>query len=309
MRKSPSSLLLYKILFLWILNLTIFAQEKIVIKDSLGNSFEFKSPPQKIISLSPAITEILFYIGEGDRIVGVTRYCDFPEEAKKKEKIGGIIDVNIENILRMKPDIVFATRGNPLEVIEKMKVMGIKVFAVDIGEKIEDIFDAMRKISIIIGNFQRSREKILQLEKKVKEVEKKAEGIKVKKRIFLKLGSEGLWTCGKRTYINDLILKGGCKNIADFKEGWFEINIETLISKNPDIIIILSKNEKDFLSTKKYLLSLPGISTVNAVKNESIFRLNVDIVERPGPRIVEALEEIFKISYGSNGLSSFLHNL
>ncbi len=292
--RSPSSLHLLKILFIF-LNLSLFAQEK-VIKDSLGESFYLKNPPEKIVSLSPAITEILYFIGAGERIVGVTRYCDFPEEAKKKEKIGGIIDVDIEKILKIKPDIVFATRGNPLEVIERIKTLGVKVFAIDTGEKIEEIFVAMRKIAFVTGNLDSSMKKINELEEKVKEIEKRARAKSVKQRIFLKLGSKGLWTCGRRTFINDLILKAGFENIADFKDGWFEINIETLINKNPDIIIILTKNKNDFFSTKEFILSIPGISFINAVKNKRIYPLNVDLIERPGPRIVEGLDEIYRIS-------------
>ncbi len=294
-RKSLSSLNFLKVLFIALLNLVLLSQEKILVKDSLGEPFEFRIPPKKIVSLSPAITEILFFVSAGDRVIGVTRYCNYPEEAKNKERIGGIIDIDIEKIIRIKPDIVIATRGNPLHVIEKLKTLGIRVFAIDTGDKLEDIFYVMEKISIVTGNFNTAREKIFELEKKVGEIEKKAKRGKIKKKIFLKLGGDGLWTCGGKTYINDLILKAGGENIADFKEGWFEINIETLISKNPDLIIVLSRNVKDFLATKNFLLSLPGITVVNAVKNNTIFSLNVDIVERHGPRIVEALEEIYKL--------------
>lgn len=294
-KKSPSSLNLFKVLFIILLSLSLSSQEKLSLKDSLGESFEFKTPPKKIVSLSPAMTEILYFIGAGDKIVGVTRYCNYPKEAEKKDKIGGIIDVDIEKILRIKPDIVFATRGNPLEVIEKLKSLGIRVFAVDTGDKLEDILNAMKKISVVIGNFDTAKGKILELEKRVEKIKMKTYRIKIKRKIFLKLGSNGLWTCGKKTYINDLILKAGGENIADFREGWFEINIETLISKNPDIIIVLSRNEKDFLEIKNFLCSLPGITVVQAVKNNLIFSLNLDIVERPGPRIVDALEEMFML--------------
>ncbi len=293
--RSPSSLHLFKLLF-FVLNLTVIAQERF-IKDSLGTTFELKNPPQKIVSLSPAITEILYFIGAGGRVVGVTRYCDFPEDAKKKERVGGIIDIDMEKILRIQPDIVFATRGNPIEMIKRMKTLGIKVFAIDTGEKIEDIFEAMRKISLLTGDFQKCVGRISELENRVKRIQKKVEGVKVKPKVFLKLGSEGLWTAGRKTFINDLILKSGCKNIGDFKEGWFEIGIETLISKNPDIIIILSRDKEDFISTKEFLLSLPGFSTLNAARNKRIFPLNVNLVERPGPRIIDALEEIYRICH------------
>jgi iron complex transport system substrate-binding protein len=299
--RSPSSLHLF-IILIFFFNITVIAQDKF-IKDSLGTKFELRNPPQRIVSLSPAITEILYFIGAGDRVVGVTRYCDFPDDARKKEKIGGIIDIDMEKILRIQPDIVFATRGNPIEIIKRMKSFGIKVFAIDTGERIEEIFEAMRKISLVTGDFQKCERRISGLESRVRRVQKKAEGAKVKPRVFLKLGSEGLWTAGRKTFINDLILKSGCKNVADFKEGWFEMNIETLISKNPDIIIILSSNIEDFESTKKFLLSLPGFSALNSVRNKMIFPLNVDFVERPGPRIVDALEEIYKICHGRDGLS------
>jgi iron complex transport system substrate-binding protein len=292
--RRPSSLLLFQTLFFTLIFLT-YPQER-VIKDSLGETFEISSPPRKIVSLSPAITEILYFIGAGEKVIAVTRYCDFPEEAKKKEKIGGIIDIDLEKILKIKPDIVFATRGNPLEVIERMKSFGLKVFAIEMERSVEDIFEGMKKIAMVTGNWEKSKGKILELERRVKEIEKKVERRKNKPKTFLKLGSEGLWTCGKKTFINDIILKAGCKNISDFKEGWFEINIEALISNNPDMIIVLSKNEKDFYSKRKFLLSIPCISTINAVKENNIFYLNSDIVERPGPRIVEAIEKIYKIS-------------
>ncbi len=299
MKKSPSSLLHLKVIFLTLLFIFsyAFSQEKISIRDSLGTLFEFKSPPSKIVSLSPAITEILFFIGAGEKVAGVTRFCNFPSEAQKKEIVGGLLDIDIEKILKINPDIVVATRGNPINLIIRMKSLGINVFAIDIKDSIEDIFSAMEKISILTGNHKVAMVEIHKLRKRAKLIERKAKKAKSRPKVFIQLGHEQLWTCGKRTYLNDLISKAGCKNIGDFREGWFIISIEKLINQNPDLIIMLSKDKEEFYSSKKKLLSIPGVSNLNAVKYDSIYQIENDIMERPGPRIVDALEEIYEISH------------
>ncbi|MGQ9618632.1 MAG: ABC transporter substrate-binding protein [Candidatus Aminicenantia bacterium] len=296
MKRSPSSLSFFIKIFILILSVPLFSSERILLKDAFGTPFIFESPPTRIVSLSPAITEILYFIGAGNKVVGVTRYCDFPEEARKKEKVGGLIDVDIEKILRIDPDIVFVMKGNPLEIIDKIKGLGTKVFALK-SDSLNDIFDSMEKISLITGNLKKSKKKIGELKKRVKEIELKAKGENRKPKLFMSLDGRELWTCGKGTFINDLILRAGCKNIADFREGWFQISMEALIKQNPDIIILPSKDNADFSSNKDSLLSIPGLQEVNAMIKNKIFPINIDIIERPGPRIIDALEELYKISH------------
>ena len=125
--------------------------QAIRVTDDVGKTLALPAPPKRIISLAPNITEVLFALGLGERIIGVTRYCDFPPEALKKEKIGGFLDPDIERIKALAPDVVVAFRGNPLSALGKLEEIGVPLFILDIKNELASVPHLIERIGAATG--------------------------------------------------------------------------------------------------------------------------------------------------------------
>ena len=147
LKKGPASLLC----FLFIYYLPLPARQRPTIKDDLGTTHTLGAPPERIISLAPNVTEILFALGLDEKIIGVTRYCNYPEKAQTKNRIGGMIDPDLEKIIHLRPDLIIAFRGNPLSVVHRLRDLKMPVFVLDEGTTLESIFDLIHKIGLITG--------------------------------------------------------------------------------------------------------------------------------------------------------------
>ncbi|MGB9677226.1 MAG: helical backbone metal receptor, partial [Candidatus Ratteibacteria bacterium] len=191
--------------------------------------------PKRIVSLGPAITENIFILGMGDKIVGNTIYCTRPEEAKYKEKVGNVIDINVEKIFSLKPDIVFATNLTNPKDIKKLKELGIKVEIFSYPLNFEQLCLDFIKLGKIIGKEKEAKDIIKKVKKELYE---KKEKVEKKKKVLVQVGSRPLWVAGKDSFINDIIEFAEMKNVIEGKGGIY--SIEEIIKLNPDIIIITS---------------------------------------------------------------------
>ncbi|MEA2006468.1 MAG: ABC transporter substrate-binding protein [Acidobacteriota bacterium] len=283
------------LLLLLLLESNSSTQER-VIKDDLGFPFIIKSPPERIVSLAPNITEILFALGLEDKITGVTRYCDFPKEAQTKEKIGGIVDPNLEKIKSLNPDLVVAFRGNPLGILNRLRKLHCPVFVLEQGTTIESVFETIRKVGIVTQTETQAHVLIQSLEKQYTAILEAVKKTSHKPKVFVSLHGTGLWTCGKNSFLSDLITKAGGVNIAEqVDRKWLLYNKEELIHKNPEIIIILSSSETGFSRAKDWIKNEAHLESITAVASGRIYSLDENIASRHGPRIIEALRNLASI--------------
>jgi len=250
--------------------------------------------PKRIVSLSPSNTEILFAIGAKDRVVGVTDFCDYPPEVLDKvrrgeiQRIGGYSTVNIERVIALKPDLVLASYGNGLGTIETLRRY-TTVLAFD-PKDIRGIERSILAIGKATGNYGNA-------EKLVKEMEERISKIKAKERSGKKvvhiIWNDPIFVSGRETFIDEAISIAGGINAFNFT-GWRAISVEDLIRANPDVIIVSSGSGMGGGRDVVYdwVLSDSRLKGVNAVKNGKVFVIDSDIISRPGPRIVEAIEQI-----------------
>jgi iron complex transport system substrate-binding protein len=280
-------------LLIFFLTLSLFASQMRVLTDDLGHRFVSDSPPERIVSLAPNITEILFSIGLEKNTVGVTRYCDYPPAALEKEKIGGLVDPQLEKILSLEPDLVIAFRGNPFTFIQRMRELQLPVFVLDMGNTVEAVFDIVEKIGQVTWKTKEASRLNSTLKNRFRATLSRLEAVESSPKVFLSLQGTGLWTCGQGSFLDDLLRKAKGKNIAgEIKKNWILFTSEQLIEKNPEYIIILSKSKKEFIKAEKWLTSKAYYKNIEAIRKKNIFSLDENLTSRLGPRIFEAFEEL-----------------
>lgn len=273
----------------------ISAQDK-VFKDALGFITKMESTPKRIISLAPNITEILFALDLGDNVVGVTRFCDYPPEATRIEKIGGLVDPNLEKIISLNPDLIIGFRGNSIRLIEKMQEFNLPVFALETGTTINSVFAVIETVAQITWVEERAAKLLQPLKLQHQNIISALDRVNNIPKVFVFLHGVGLWTCGKNSFMDDLLNKAKGKNIAgNIKKKWLRFSQEQLIAENPNFIIILSKSKEDFLKAKKSISKGVYLKTLQAVEQGEVYFLDENLVTRPGPRIIEALNNLARI--------------
>jgi iron complex transport system substrate-binding protein len=261
------------------------------IKDDLGRPFPLPgATPGRIVSMAPNVTEILFALGLGGRIVGVTRFCDWPSEAKAIPKIGGLVDPNIEVIRSLDPDLVIAFRGNPLRLVDRVRKLGLAVFVLDIGEDLDELFPLIERIGRVTRTETRAAELVAGLRSRVEAVDAGLRGALSRPKVFALLYGQGLWTCGGESYLDDLIARAGGVNVAAaLPKKWTLYKRERIIKDDPDVVFILARAEDDFASGRDRLARTPGMDGVAAVRTGRIFELDENAASRFGPRLVDVL--------------------
>ena len=268
---------------------------KIEVTDIKGRSIVLDKIPQRIVSLSPSTTEILFALGAGDRVVGVTSYCDYPEEAKKVEKIGDYDEPNMELIRKVQPDVVLAGYVKE-ETAEALEKMGIPVIITE-AEDFDTIYHSIKLVGEITGTAAEAEAIINGMKSKIAEIEAKTKD-KGKPRVFYLVWKDPLFTAGSKTFINDVIKAAGGINVAEKVEGWANYSAEEMIKDNPDMLIA-ALHSTDEGMTREDLSGDRLFSLLECVKQGRVYIMPDDnIISRPGPRIVQAIEDMSKVLHG-----------
>lgn len=269
----------------------------VTIIDDLGYSITITEKPERILSLAPSNTEILFALGLGDKVVGVTEYCNYPEEAKEKNKIGDYSTPNIERVINLEPDLVLTAYGNPMETVVALKGFDLTVVGLKSGNLDEILYD-IRVIGEITGQSDSTSVLVADMAQRIEATEGRINKLNLEKKptVLHVIWHDPIWVAGKGTFEDELIRKSGGVNIASV--GLYKtISLEKVIEMNPDVIITPSGTGMGFAKTNftyEYITNEPRLKSVDAVRNNRVYIIDADIVCRAGPRIVDALEEIAK---------------
>lgn len=260
------------------------------------NSFSFESHKLRIISLAPSTTEILFSLGLDDEIRGVTTFCDYPPEALKIEKIGTFSQPDIEKILSLKPDIIFATGLEQASTVERLRQLNLKVYVSD-PSSIEELFISIEEMAQLTNREKEARDLITQMKNKIERISAKVKSTSQEKKpkVFIEIWHDPLLTAGRGSFLDELIGLAGGVNIAhDIFRVYSYLSAEQVIKRNPDCIILGHRGKQEVNSIKNRL----GWKEIKAVKNNCVYNdINPNLFLRPGPRLVNGLEEIHKKLY------------
>ena len=289
------ALRIWLVMLCTVLCLAARGQER-TLDDDLRHPFRLEGPPQRIVSLAPNITETLFALGLGPKIVGVTRYCDYPPEAAKIEKVGGLVDPNLERIQVLHPDLVIAFRGNPIGIVNKLRSLDFPVFVFDSGVSLAGVLEMVLKMGRLTFRTDAAESLCRDLEGRRQRVALALARVATRPRTFLALHGQAFWTCGSESYLNDLIVEAKGINIAGgIPRRWLNLTPEQLVHDNPEVIIVMAKDSEAFRAAKDRLLADSRLKTVEAVRTRNIQFLDENAASRFGPRLFRALSDTARI--------------
>ena len=260
--------------------------------DDLGRKIFLAKAPTRVVSLAPSITEILYAIGLNDEIVGVTEFCDYPPAAKEKPKVG-YAQPNIEAIVTLQPDLVLAPRAFlRADLLAKLEQLKVPTFVVD-PESFEEIPSRIQTVGRILNRSSSADGVAMAMRQRIAEIRSKMETV-ARVRVLYVLNSQPLITVGPGSYLDQVIKVAGGSNIAaQTSVPYPHLNMETVLKEDPEIIIFpIGKAEGIPLNEQQQWLRWTSLS---AVKQGRLHQISADVLNRPGPRIVEGLEALARI--------------
>ena len=268
----------------------------ITYTDAFGYESQVTSIPQRIISLSPNTTEILCSLGLENKLVGRTDYCDYPETISSIASVGTITEPNLEVITSLNPDIIITDGMQSQEVIASIRNLGYTVIITRSNQSLDGTYDIISDIGLVTNTSKKATEIINNMKENIDKIKKAISSIENKKTVYysVSLSDYGLYTAGANTYINELLKTVGLINIATDMDGW-TYSVENLIKHDPDYIIC-----SNLYDSRKTILDYSPISSLTAVKNDSIIEIDVNLIERQGPRNIEGLKVLLSKIYNIN---------
>jgi iron complex transport system substrate-binding protein len=268
------------------------APATLTVTDQLGRTVTVKASPQSIVSVAPSNTEIVYALGLADRLVAVTDYDNYPPEVKEKPSIGGFSTPNIEQVVAMAPDLVLATSIHQAKVIPQLEARGVTVLALN-PKTIDQVFEAIELVGRVTGVEKEAAALTASMRQRVKAVTDKTAGLAAdqKPRVFYIVWHDPLMIAGVGTLHDELIGLAGGINLGHDLAGYADISLENVIVANPQVMIAgVGMGTGEDLPLQ-YLNSEPRLADTDARKNHQVYAIDTDVVGRPGPRIVDALEQ------------------
>jgi iron complex transport system substrate-binding protein len=263
------------------------------------------APPQRIVSTAPSITETLFALGLGPRVVGVTEFCDFPAEARRKPKIGTFLEPNFERILAQRPDLVLVVR-NPVQLAERLSQLGLRTVEVP-QDTVAEILASIREIGRLAGVEPRARALAASIERELGQVRQRAARLPRKKVLFLLGRSPGslqaMVGAGPGTFLDELIqTAGGVNVLAGSPMAYPRVSVEQILAADPDVILDMGdfahQDGKSLLPPEKFRAMWAPYSSIRAVRENRVLQIANEAVIRPGPRVAEAARLLLQWIHG-----------
>jgi iron complex transport system substrate-binding protein len=280
----------------------IIEYQTVTLVDYLGNVVTLTSPPERIVSLAPSNTEMLFAVGAGDNVIGVTDFCNYPYnftawiEAGNMTSIGNYYSPSVEPIVALHPDLVLASTGS-LDATTNLKALGYNVLVLE-AKTIDGVLQDILLVGRATGNDVEAGVVVSEIRQRIDVIAKQAATATTTPKVYHEVWNEPIMSAGPGTFIDELITLAGGENIFnDATTSWPTASSEVIIEKNPDVMFFpdMYMGVGNFYETIENVASRPGWDTITAVKNNALYEINADIISRSGPRLVDALEDIAKM--------------
>ena len=260
-------------------------QQTVAYTDDYGSTVQIPTHPQRIVSTSPAVTEIIFALGGSHLLVGRTDFCAYPPETLQIASIGGISNLNIERIMSLNPDLVISGSMIPKKSTIQMEKMGVPTVCVIEQQHYEGLYDNISKIGRLIGRTEAADSLNTLLRERLKQLEVQTADRPKSVYYVVGFGASGNFTAGGDSFINDIIRLAGGRNIAENISGW-SYSLESLMQQNPEYIIIRKEDSAAFCRMAPY-------NQLDAVKNRRVIAIESSLIDLQVPRNTEAVQFLF----------------
>lgn len=258
------------------------------ITDARGNVTKLEKQPERVISLSPNITEIIYALGKGDKLIGRTALCDYPAEVQDVDVVGDFIEWNFETILALDPDVIFASALNTEENEKKLKDLGLNIVFLTQNESFDSVYETIGMVGKVLNAEEKSAQIIEEMKQTVADIQNTVKDLDRPSVYYVVgYGEYGDYTATGETFIASMLDMAGGNNIAADVTGWV-YSLEKLMEKDPDIILCSEDAKKAFQQTN-------GYKDLTAVKEGRIYAIDENILVRQGPRLAQGLREIARI--------------
>ena len=261
--------------------------------DQLERQVTMPDDPQRVISLAPSITEIIYALDQENRLKGVTRHSDFPIEATKLPKIGSYVRLDLERIVALNPDLCIAIKdGNPKEIIDRLESLKIPVYVVN-PRNLNMVLETIIEIGNILNAHDKAKNLLTNLYTRIQRVTSLISPDTYRPGVFFQIGISPIVSVGTDTFLHELIVLAGGKNLADGKTSYPRFSREQVLALAPEIFIVTSMARQAVFEQVK--AEWRRWSSMPAVRNEHIFLVDSNLFDRPSPRLVDGLELLLKL--------------
>jgi iron complex transport system substrate-binding protein len=262
----------------------ITATEMREVTDEAGRRVRVPIRPQRVVTLAPNLTEIVYAVGAGDLLIGNTTFCDYPAEAKQVAKVGDTLQPNVERIIALRPEVILVSTASQLETFTRqLDERGISVFVTD-PHDLEGVFKSIRTVGELLGHEDEAATLVNKLHARAAAVEEAVLPRPVV-TVFYQVSPQPLWTAGKKSWVTDLIRRAGGRSVTAEVEGeWMRYSDEAALASRPEAIIMATGGEKMEVA--------PALQKSPAAQQGRVYGINGDYLSRPGPRLVDGLEQM-----------------
>lgn len=260
------------------------------VVDEAGRTVRIPRLVQRIVSLAPSLTETLYALGLQARLVGDTDFCDYPEDAQKKAKVGGAINPSFEEIAALQPDLVLVIKSlNRYDTVRALDGLGIPVYATD-PHTVDEIISSTQRLAEILGAPEAGNALASNMEHHLSDLKERLAPLPARKVLFV-VWAEPLISIGKDTFIADALRRAGAVSIVDSSQSWPQVNLEEVVKLQPEYLVFATGHGENIEHDIDAFSNLPGWRLLEAVRNRK-FAVISDAVNRPAPRIVSAIEDL-----------------
>jgi iron complex transport system substrate-binding protein len=279
-----------------LLSLSLAACASRTLRDELGRDVTLPDHPHRIVCLAPSITDMVFAIGRGDDIVGITDYTKYPPEAQKKPSVGGVIDPSLEKLVSLHPDLVLAIGDlNPADLVRAIENLGLPIFVVR-PDGLHDIYRSLANVGKAIDAEQQASALIARLQAREAAVRRQVAG-KNRPTIFFLLWADPIMTAGQGAFITELIETAGGKSVtADLSTKWPRLSLEAVLARQPEYLLLVEGSNVTLESLRRR----GNWTRLDAVRNAKVFYAD-DRIELPSPGAFDALENLAAQFHPANG--------
>ena len=261
--------------------------------DQAGRVVMVPQHPQRIVSLAPSITEIVFSLAREERLVGATQYSNFPEAARTIPRVGSYVRLDIERIISLKPDLCLGIKdGNPLHTVEKIEALGIPVYVID-PKSIDDIINVIERFGGLLHAASKAREITADMRQRIDRIKEIVSRTPSRPYVFFQIDAAPIISAGENTFIHELITTAGGRNAAAGELQYPRYNWEEILRMQPEVAIVASMAGGH--SAEELKAGWQKWPQIPAVRNNRVHVVDANLIDRPTPRLIEGLEKFARI--------------